>query len=336
MAGPVDVFGHWIDQLVVRRQSLRAGRSVVVEGMAHAQRLARLGELRPLYDDDALLRYPGLLAPGPVITPTETRVRADVRDVTWPSPYEPWSAEVRDTYLSEPANLAGHARVFDGGPRTVVVVHGYGAGHFNFEEHLWPVRSWRKRDLTVVLVTLPFHGRRAVAGRALAPPFPGADPRLNVEGFRHAVSDITSVLGWLRAEGRGPVGVVGMSLGGYTTALLATLEADLAFAGLIIPLASIADYARAHGRLGDGLTADALHAALEATLRPVSPLARPSRVPSDRVHIIAARGDAITGVVLAERLAAHFGVNVEVRSGSHTVQIGLRRALDRWMQQIDF
>lgn len=336
MAGPVDVFGQWIDRLIVRSQSLRAGRSAEVDAMANAERLERLRLLRPKYDDDALLTYPGLLAPGAVVTPRQTRVRAGVCDLVWPSPYEPWNPDVRDTYLSEPANLEGHARLFEGGARTVVVLHGYGAGHFNFEEHLWPVRSWRKRGLTVVLLTLPFHGRRALAGRALAPPFPGADPRLNVEGFRQAVGDITSLLGWLRAEGRGPVGLVGMSLGGYTTALLATLEPDLALAGLVIPLASIADYARAQGRLGEGATADALHAALESTLRSVSPLARPSRVPRERVKIIAARGDVITGVAQAERLAAHFGVDVEVRSGSHTLQVGLRRALDRWMEGVGF
>lgn len=336
MAGPIDVFGQWIDNLVVSTQSRRTGRTAEIDALAHDERLARLEAFAPAYRDDALLTYPGLLAPGGVITPEVTAVRSGVCDLSWPSPYEVWNPEVRDTYLTGSANLHGHARQFEGGPATVVVVHGYGAGHFDFEAHLWPVRAWRKRGLTVVLVTLPFHGRSALPGRGFAPPFPGADPRLNVEGFRQAVGDITSLVGWLRSQGRGPIGLVGMSLGGYTAALLATLEADLAFAGLVIPLASIADYARAQGRLGDGPVADALHTALEVALRPVSPLSRPPLVPPARVKIIAARGDAITGVAQAERLAAHFGVEVEVRSGSHTLQVGLRRALDRWMAGIGF
>ena len=37
--------------------------------------------------------------------------------------------------------------------------------------------------------------------------------------------------------------VAGMSLGGYTTALLATLDDDLARIALVIPLASLADFA---------------------------------------------------------------------------------------------
>ncbi len=335
MAGPIDVFGQWLDRLVLRGQTRSTGRSAEVDALSHAERLERLHLFRQTYDDPALLAYPGgLLVRGAPISPSVVRVGAGVQDLAWPSPYEPWNPEVRGIYLSGAANLQGHARVFDGGPRTVVVVHGYGTGAFDFEQRLWPIRSWRRRGLKVVLVTLPFHGRRALPGRAYAPPFPGADPRLNVEGFRHAVADITSLLSWLRAEGSGPIGMVGMSLGGYTTALLATLEADLAFAGMLIPLASIADYALIHGRLGSGPTSAALHEALEGALRPVSPMARPSLVAPERVHILAARGDAITGLAQAKRLAAHFGTDVDVRSGSHILQLGLRRALDRWMNGI--
>jgi hypothetical protein len=114
-----------------------------------------------------------------------------------------------------------------------------------------------------------------------------------------------------------------MSLGGYTAALLATLEPDLACAVLVLPLASIADFARQHGRLGSTAEAPAVHAALEAVYRPSSPFARPSRVEPDRVWITAARGDRITGIAHAERLAAHFGVTPKVGAGGHLLQIGI-------------
>lgn len=43
---------------------------------------------------------------------------------------------------------------------------------------------------------------------------------------------------------------MGMSLGGYSTSLLATVEPRLAFAVPIIPLASVADFALEQGQLG--------------------------------------------------------------------------------------
>jgi len=42
----------------------------------------------------------------------------------------------------------------------------------------------------------------------------------------------------LRAAGTGPVGAFGMSLGGYTVALLASVEPQLAFAVPMIPIVS--------------------------------------------------------------------------------------------------
>ena len=44
---------------------------------------------------------------------------------------------------------------------------------------------------------------------------------------------------------------MGMSLGGYTTALFGDRRIRLAFAVPIIPLASLADFAREQGRLGE-------------------------------------------------------------------------------------
>jgi pimeloyl-ACP methyl ester carboxylesterase len=111
-----------------------------------------------------------------------------------------------------------------------------------------------------------------------------------------------------------------MSLGGYSTALLATLEGDLSFAVPLIPLASIADFARDQGRLGGGARAEAQHAALEAANRVVSPLARPGLVPRERMLIIGAEADRVTPIAHAERLASHFDVPLLRVEGGHLVQ----------------
>ncbi len=137
--------------------------------------------------------------------------------------------------------------------------------------------------------------------------------------------DIRSLAGYLRGRGAPSVGVMGMSLGGYLTSLLATLVGDLSFAIPIIPLASFADFARDQQRFGDGgqgPQAVEQYRAYDGAMRVVSPLARPSRLPPDRVLILAAEHDRITPKAHAERLAAHFSAPLIVFPGGHLLQFG--------------
>jgi pimeloyl-ACP methyl ester carboxylesterase len=118
-----------------------------------------------------------------------------------------------------------------------------------------------------------------------------------------------------------------MSLGGYTSALLATVEPELAFSVPIIPLASIADFARAGGRLvGTEEQQLEQHAALEAAYRVVSPLGRPSRIDAERILVLGAEADRITPLAHARRLAAHFDARMEIFPGGHLLQFGRAEA----------
>jgi dienelactone hydrolase len=151
-----------------------------------------------------------------------------------------------------------------------------------------------------------------------APLFPGSDPRITNEGFRQAVLDLRALGRHLRERGAPDVGAMGMSLGGYTTSLLATVEERLGFAVPIIPLASIAHTARSMGRLtGSPDDQRAQFEGLEAAHRAVSPLARPSRVDPTRMLVLAAEGDRITPVEHARLLAQHFGAPLHVFDGGH-------------------
>jgi predicted alpha/beta hydrolase family esterase len=119
---------------------------------------------------------------------------------------------------------------------------------------------------------------------------------------------------------------MGMSLGGYTTALLASVEPQLGFAVPIIPLASIADFARDQGRLGTDEEARLQHAALEAANATVSPLARAPLVARERLLVIGAEADAITPIAHAERIAAHWSAPLVRIHGGHLLQFGRRDA----------
>ncbi len=144
------------------------------------------------------------------------------------------------------------------------------------------------------------------------------------------MSDIRALVAWLRLRGAPEVGLMGMSLGGYASALLATLEAGLSFAIPMIPLASIADYARDRGRFAEGKDGDAQHGALDAATRVVSPFARPScmerKAGMPRVLVIAGQGDRITPIAHAERLARHFDAPLVRFPGGHLLQFGRRGA----------
>src|SRR5262249_25898975 len=198
-----------------------------------------------------------------------------------------------------------------------VLIHGCAQGHWSFEERAWPI-AWLAKRFDLALALLPFHALRS-HGRAI---FPGGDPRFTNEGFRQSMQDLRALVRFLRARGAPSVGVMGMSLGGYTTALAATVEPDLAFAVPVIPLASLADFAYEQGRLGTGAESRAQREALEEANRIVSPFARPSLVRPEKVLVVAAENDRITPIAHAERLAKHFGANMVRFQGGHLLQFG--------------
>jgi dienelactone hydrolase len=97
------------------------------------------------------------------------------------------------------------------------------------------------RGVDVALYVLPFHAVRAEPGTPHR--FPSSDPRFSNEGFRQAIFELRSFVAHLEERGSPIVGAMGMSLGGYTVSLLATVEPKLAFVAPVIPLASFADVA---------------------------------------------------------------------------------------------
>ena len=94
----------------------------------------------------------------------------------------------------------------------------------------------------------------------------------------------------------------------------------------MIPLASIADFAREQGRLGVGALAEEQHAALERANWVATPLARPLRFSKTRALVVGAERDRITPVTHASRLARHFGCELVTIGGGHVLQFGRSEA----------
>jgi pimeloyl-ACP methyl ester carboxylesterase len=321
-----------IGAAIFHRSAASRARSPT-ESLGHEERVRALAVSAGIYDRPEHYDPAGgfFARPEPML-PRVSFVRAiaggEVVDWTWHSTFHPLCADVAERYLSHTTNRTAAARLFLHGDRprpAALLLHGYRAGQYALEERVWPVDWLFERGMDVVIPVLPFHAVRA--HRPGAPIFPGSDPRISNEGFRQAILDLRTLAGHLRARGAPAVGVMGMSLGGYTTALLATVEDRLDFAVPMIPLASLAHIAGSLGRLvGTEEQKRAQLAGLEAVHRAVSPLARPSRIAPERVLVLAAEGDRITPIEHARWLAAHFRAPLEIFPGGHILQIGRGQA----------
>ena len=271
------------------------------------------------------------ISPVARVAPNELGV-AQAVDLSWASDYQPFIPLVGERYARTTENHAAGVRYLTAAEKrpVAILIHGYMAGSYQVEQRLWPLQRFLRSGYDVALFTLPFHGVRAKASRRGAPEFPSSDPRLSNEGFRQVISDLRNFIAWLRAQGHPEVGVMGMSLGGYTAALLATVEAQLSFCVPVIPLASLADFAREQGELSPAPEVQAEeHALLERIYRVVSPLARKPLIAPSRTMVVAAKADRITPVGHARKLAAHFGSQLVAWHGGHLLQLGRNAAFRR-------
>jgi len=253
-------------------------------------------------------------------------------DLVWESVGDTFLPELAETYRTTTANFVAHARLMTRGePRPVaILVHGYMMGQLRVDERVWPIHALDTLGFDCALTLLPFHGRRAHPGRQGLPEFPGRDPRFASEGFRQAVTDLRELAGYLRRRGHPRVGLLGMSLGGYTAALAATVDPSFDFLVPIVPLASLADFALEHGDLPDAPEPRALeHELIERVYRHVSPVEREPLIASERVLVIGARADRIVQFSHARRLASHFRAPLVSWHGGHLWQLGRGQAFER-------
>ena len=169
------------------------------------------------------------------------------------SGYEPHVGDPgRERWLGYTANSREYALLLrHREPRPwLVCVHGAVMGRALLDLTLF--RAWhlhRDLGLNVVLPVLPLHGPRA-RGLPEGAVFPGEDVLDDVHATAQAVWDVRRVLSWIRAqEPDSPVGLNSISLGGYITSLVASLEDGLTCAILGVPVADMTELLRRHAGL---------------------------------------------------------------------------------------
>lgn len=256
-----------------------------------------------------------------------------VYDVRHASSYQPYWAGARDAYLTYRENLTSHARWWrlprrDAAPRpAVLVLHGWRAGAHWVSERVFEVSYWLRHGFDVIAFQLPLHGERTPEGAASGALFLTRNLARTNEAFGHAIYDLRALAEALRRDhGVTTLGALGMSLGGYTTALWASVGDELDFAVAMIPAVAM------HKLMLRGAAAKQSASGLdEALLDDVfavhSPLARPPRLPAERLFVIAGDGDQITPAEQAQALIEHWRCPSHWFAGGHLAQIGRLRAL---------
>ena len=325
---PLNLLSHAVDKSFL---SLILTLSAKPDGPIGAHERAELESLTAFYRGLG----EGFFPEPPAISPVQQRVRAlpdgTALDLSWTSGYEPAFPGIRERYQAYGNNRIARARFFrHEQPRPLIIcVHGYGGGRYAIEERAFPVRWLFSLGFDVLLPQLPFHEDRAINGSRTFFPNPSRAAITN-EGFGQAIFDLRALTHFFLRRGAPSVSVVGMSLGGYTTSLLATVEPSLSFIAPMIPFASYAKLVWDHGR-GGALQASALKVGIdERVLAEVfaihSPLDRAPKIAPERVLLGAAEVDRVTPKEHAYQLQAHFQTpHFVLFSGGHLVQAGRRK-----------
>src|SRR5690606_4777784 len=220
------------------------------------------------YAELAEQRDPARAFPAPTTVPRVTTrpanpvaefvARGHVHNIRFDSDFEAINPELRDRcrgYRRNNVVRAQHWRHSDGPRPTLCVIHGF-MGSAYLANGLFLSLPWFYRSgYDVLLYTLPFHGRRAERNS----PFSGYGFFAHglagfAEAMAQAVHDFRSLMNYLEFTGVDRIALTGISLGGYTSALLAAvddrIQAVIPNVPVVTPQAAFDDWFPANIQIG--------------------------------------------------------------------------------------
>lgn len=299
--------------------------------------LERAFAMLRVYTDPAVLADPDrLLAPPTRLPEVQARWRRSVRGglhshLVFDSPYKPvhrlYAAEYRRYDKLDTVHLFSwtHARP---APASLLITHGWGAGPKRLHELEFGIEHlFRRLGLDVYYYVMPFHWlRRPSAARFSGELHPSPNLMRTNEAFIQKVQELRWALRWIKHRNPAPLGMMGSSLGGYTTALLASLEGSLDYAIPVLPPASLADlfWEAGHGdpvlgKVRDmGMTRERFVSAWALH----SPLSYQPKVPWKARFIVGAQGDNLVTPAHTDVLWEHWGRPRRYAfAGGHILQV---------------
>jgi pimeloyl-ACP methyl ester carboxylesterase len=270
----------------------------------------------------------------------------NVENIAFASSFEAVNPALRKQWRTLTRNnvvRAQHWRHDDGPRPTLCVIHGFMGSPYLLNGLFFSLPWYYRSGYDVLLYTLPFHGRRAEKYS----PFSGYGYFARgltgfAEAMAQAVHDFRSIVDYLRHTGVDRIALTGISLGGYTASLVASvddrLEAVVPNCPVVTPSSVFDDWFPANMLVALGLRAsDISREDLAAALSYHCPLNYPPLVPKDRLLIITGLGDRFAPPEQAEMLWRHWDhCTLHWFPGSHLLHISqadyLRR-MTRFMRE---
>src|SRR6478672_5201276 len=158
----------------------------------------------------------------------EWMAKGSVHNIRFDSSFQAVNPALREQcsgYARNNVVRAQHWRHDDGPHPRLCVIHGFMGSPYLFNGLFFSLPWFYRSGYDVLLYTLPFHGSRAEKGSLFsgygffAHGFAGF-----AEAMAQAVHDFRSVIDYLEFTGVDRVALTGMSLGGYTSALIACVD----------------------------------------------------------------------------------------------------------------
>lgn len=223
-----------------------------------------------------------------------------VDNISFPSSFRAINPNLRKQWGALTANnivRAQHWRHDDGPRPTLCVIHGFMGSSYLLNGLFFSLPWYYRSGYDVLLYTLPFHSKRAEKHS----PFSGYgffSSGLSgfAESMAQAVHDFRSVVDYLRRIGVERIALTGISLGGYTSALVASvedrLEAVIPNCPVVMPGRLFDQWFPASKLVGLGLRLSGIsRAELAAGLSYHGPMNYPPLLPKERRMIITGLGD---------------------------------------------
>jgi len=258
---------------------------------------------------------PPLVSARPAGPVAQWVARGQVDNIWFPSSYDAVYPGIRVRRRGYTRNNVVHAQHWrhDDGPRpTLCVIHGFMGSPYLFNGLFFSLPWFFRSGYDVLLYTLPFHGPRAEKGS----PYSGYGFFMDgvpgfAEAMAQAVHDFRSVLDYLEHTGVDRIALTGMSLGGYTSSLIASvddrIQAVIPNVPVVTPDRTVDEWFPANllAKLSNRL-AHIDEDLVTAAGRYHSPLNYAPLVPRDRRLIIAGLGDRLAPPQQAELLWEHW------------------------------
>lgn len=344
----------WVSSLLTATVAPAVVASTLRHSNARAERAnlnfyAELGAQR-----DPVKSFPAPTAPPRVSSRrasplTEWAAGGTVENIAFQSGFTAVNPAMREQWSAWKSNnvvRAQHWRHDDGPRPTLCVIHGFMGSSYLANGRLFTLPWYYRSGYDVLMYTLPFHGKRAER----CSPFSGFGYFAGglsgfAEAMAQAVHDFRSIVDYLRGTGVDRIALTGISLGGYTSALVASvddrLEAVIPNCPVVTPATLFDEWFPANKLVRLGLRLSRIsRAELSDGLSYHCPLSYRPLLDKDRRMIITGLGDRMAPPDHAVKLWEHWDrCALHWFPGSHVLhvsQLDYLRRMTAFLQTVMF